>query len=134
MHADRHIDHPAMPSELPCAHPGNSCHPVFYTELVRFVSMSAVDFADVTASSMSTNVQLAHFCSFLLRQDHSHDTGMGRALLFADRLSVDVHRGSHIGVPQQFLLNLHIHAKQSEHGAVGVPKRMPSHAAPKPTG
>jgi hypothetical protein len=46
-----------------------------------------------------------------LREDHSYDAGMGRAFLFADRLSVNIHRGSHVGVPQQFLLHLHVHAK-----------------------
>jgi hypothetical protein len=36
---------------------------------------------------------------FFLREDHSYDAGMGRAFLFADRLSVNIYRGSHVGVP-----------------------------------
>jgi hypothetical protein len=49
---------------------------------------------------------------------------MGHALLFADRLSVDVHRGSHIGVPQQFRPDLHIYAKLSEHRAANCWRRL----------
>jgi hypothetical protein len=50
---------------------------------------------------------------------------MGCAFLFADRLRLNVHRGPHVGAPQQFLLDFKIHTKLPEHGAVGVPKRMP---------
>ena len=41
--------------------------------------------------------------------------------LFADRLRVDVHRGSQIGVPQQFLLDVQIHTQLSQHVPKGVP-------------
>jgi hypothetical protein len=66
----------------------------------------------------------------LLRQDHSHDAGMRHSLLFADRLGVNVHFGTHIGVPQEFLLNFHVHAKLPQCRAVGVPP----HGATEPGG
>lgn len=70
---------------------------------------------------------------FFLRENHSRNTGMGCALFFADRLSVNVHRSSHVGVPQQFLLDSQVHAKLPQHGAVGMPKRVPSHSAGEPS-
>jgi hypothetical protein len=39
-----------------------------------------------------------------------------RPLLFADYLSVDVHRGPNVSMPQQFLLYLQIHAKLTKRG------------------
>jgi hypothetical protein len=59
---------------------------------------------------------------------------MGCSFLFADRLRVSVHRGSHVGMPQQFLLHFHVDAELPLHGAVGVPKRMPTQPAAKPSG
>ena len=82
---------------------------------------------------MSSRLISARF-PFLLRQDHPHNTGMGCAFLFTDRLRVNIHRGPRISVPQQFLLNFNVDSELPQHGAVGVSKGMPSHAVRKPSG
>src|ERR1700731_55238 len=69
--------------------------------------------------------------SFFLSQHHSYNAGMGCPFLFADCLSLNVHRRSHIGVSQQFLLYLQVHPELSKRGAVGVPKGM--HPTPVPS-
>ena len=50
----------------------------------------------------------------------------GLPLLLTDGLRVHVHRSPDVRVPQQLLLYFHIDSTLSQHGGIGMPKRMPA--------
>ena len=76
--------------------------------------LTSLDLPRASCPKMSSWLISARF-PFPLRQDHPHDTGMGCAFLFTDRLRVNIHRGPHISVPQQFLLNFNVDSELPQH-------------------
>ena len=50
----------------------------------------------------------------------------GFPLGIRDGLSVDVHGRLNVGLSQQFLLHLHVHAQRTQHGRVGVTEGVPA--------
>ena len=90
-----------------------------------FVSIQRADSNPTLSASLlsyfQSNAQghvgvLSHF----RRQYEADDLAVRRAFAFIHRLAVDVHRGSDVGVPLEFLQHLH-RSPVVEQGPKGVP-------------
>ena len=62
---------------------------------------------------------------YLLQQLPGH-TLVGLALAFSVSRTIDVHRGSDVGVPHEFLLHSHRGSQVIQERPVGMSKRIPS--------
>ena len=68
----------------------------------------------------------AHLVGGLLRQNHSHDSGLRLALRFGHRLDVDVGGDLVIRVTQEFLNGFDVFAIRLHECSEGMPERVPT--------